>query len=511
MGLIAFQFYWIREVNQANEERFTGSVQTALAEVTNQLALINDINFLRRDFNRQLPVDYLDLQNTRDSIRTIQKSQVSQGGQPMPQDVVNSNFVTFQVDEQTGQVIMSIDFQSFFSGPPGFGTPPNQTMDQSEQRLLLEQQMGRRLSSMQDSWKSHLFGSNNLFRRIDPVLLDTLIHQELVNRGIDLPYKYGITHSSTDEVMINNTVDEEDLDLIRNSSLSANLFPMDLQQKDYELSVYFPRQKNYLMKQALLPLTSSGVLMLVIIGCFAYAIMVILRQKKISEIKNDFINNMTHEFKTPIATVSLATEALQDDDLKQNANLVDRYVQVIREENRRLGMQVEKVLQIATLDKKDVKLKFESTDVHDIIQKALGNIHIMVEKREGQIGHQLLASNPVLEADKVHLTNLVYNLLDNANKYSPDAPQIHIRTENISTGVIIKISDQGIGMTKEAAEKIFDKFYRVSTGNVHDVKGFGLGLAYVKSVIDMHQGTISVKSELGKGSTFKVYLPFKHV
>ena len=311
--------------------------------------------------------------------------------------------------------------------------------------------------------------------------------------------------------MIRNTSEDEDLDLIRNSSLSANLFPMDLQQKDYELSIHFPKQRNYLMRQALVPLTSSGILMLVIIGCFAYAIMVILRQKKLSEIKNDFINNMTHEFKTPIATVSLATEALQDDDLKQNANLVDRYVQVIKDENRRLGMQVEKVLQIATLDKKDVKLKFEQTDVHDIIQKALGNIRIMVENREGHISSQLLAGNPVLEADKVHLTNLIYNLLDNANKYSPDAPEIHIRTENISTGVIIKITDQGIGMTKEAAEKIFDKFYRVSTGNVHDVKGFGLGLAYVKSVIDMHQGTISVKSELGKGSTFKVYLPFKHV
>ena len=512
IGLIAFQFYWIREVSKANEERFTGSVQGALADVTNQLARFNDINFLTRDQNRALPIGYGAMQTARDSIRTIQKSQVNQGMPgPSPQQMMNANVFRMQVDEQTGQVTMSIDIQSFFGPPQGFGMPSNQSLDQAEQQLLMEQQMGRRLQSLQDSWRYHLLGSNNLFKRIDPVILDTLIHQELVNRGIDLPYKYGVTHGSTDEVLIKNTADEADLDFIRNSDLSANLFPMDLDQKDYELAIYFPRQKNYLMKQALVPLTSSGILMLVIIGCFAYAIMVILRQKKISEIKNDFINNMTHEFKTPIATVSLATEALQDDDLKQNANLVDRYVQVIKEENRRLGMQVEKVLQIATLDKKDVKLKFENTDVHDIIQKALGNIRIMVEKREGHIGSQLLAGNPVLEADKVHLTNLIYNLLDNANKYSPEAPEIHIRTENISTGVIIKISDQGIGMTKEAAEKIFDKFYRVSTGNVHDVKGFGLGLAYVKSVIDMHQGTISVKSELGKGSTFKVYLPFKHV
>ena len=481
------------------------------SQVTNKLAMANDLNFLQQDVNRYFPMDYARLQGARDSIKTIQKTRASEGKPtPGPGDMMNSNFVQFQVDERTGSMMVSFDFQAFFG--PQFGSlPDNQRPDPVEQQLLMERQMGRRLNLMQDSWRRHLIGSDNVFERINPVLLDTLLHEELVNRGIDLPYNYGITQKNSGDVKIRNTSDEEELQAIRESDLAATLFPMDLQQKDYQLSIHFPKQRNYLMKQALLPLTSSGILLLVIIGCFAYAIMVILRQKKLSEIKNDFINNMTHEFKTPIATVSLATEALQDDDLKSNAGLVDRYVQVIKDENKRLGMQVEKVLQIATLDKKDFKLKFESADIHDIIQKALANINIMVEKRQGQITSQLLASNPVLEADKVHLTNLIYNLLDNANKYSPDAPEIHIRTENISTGIIIKISDKGIGMAKEAAEKIFDKFYRVSTGNVHDVKGFGLGLSYVKSVIDMHHGNISVKSELGKGSTFKVYLPFTHV
>ena len=506
MGLVAFQFYWIREVNQVNEERFTGNVQAALAEVTNQLARLNDISFLRRDFGNQLPLGYKPRRPAQDSIPTIRKKLVNPA---LAQDFVDANVLWFEIDEQTGSVTMSFDFQEFMA--PGFGFPANQGMSPNDREVFPEEQMRRRLNAMQESWKHHLFGSNDLFERIDPAQLDTLIHQELANRGINLPCLYGITHGSSGEVMLRNTEKEEELDKIKNSNLSVNLFPMDLMQKDYDLSIVFPRQKNYLFKQALLPLTSSGLLILVIIGCFGYAIMVILRQKKLSEIKNDFINNMTHEFKTPIATVSLATEALQDDDLKQNTTLVDRYVQVIRDENRRLGMQVEKVLQIATLDKQDFKLKFENTNVHDIIQKALGNIQIMVDNRQGHISSQLLAGSPVLEADKVHLTNLVYNLLDNANKYSAEAPQIHIRTENISTGVILKISDRGIGMSKEATEKIFDKFYRVSTGNVHDVKGFGLGLAYVKSVIEMHQGTVSVKSEPGKGSTFKVYLPFKHV
>lgn len=510
-GLIAFQFYWIQEVNKVNEERFTRSVQSALVEVTNSLARNNDISFLEQDVNRYMPMDYARLQGARDSIRTIQKTKAAQG-QPVPNaaDFMSAPFFQVQVDEASGTMQVSFDFQAFMN--PQFGPmQEGQLPDVNDQRLLMERQMGRRLDQMQSSWRNHLIGSNNVFERINPVLLDTLLSLELHDRGIDLPYHYGITQKNSDLVRIRNTSDEEALKEIRDSELSANLFPMDLQEKDYHLSIHFPKQRNYLMKQALIPLTSSGILMLVIIGCFAYAIMVILRQKKLSEIKNDFINNMTHEFKTPIATVSLATEALQDDDLKSNTAFVDRYVQVIKEENRRLELQVEKVLQIATLDKKDFRLKFETLDIHDIIQKALTNINIMVEKREGQITSQLLASNSRIEADKVHLTNIIYNLLDNANKYSPDAPQIHIRTENISTGVILKISDHGIGMAKEAVEKIFDKFYRVSTGNVHDVKGFGLGLSYVKSVIDMHHGNISVKSEPGKGSTFKIYLPFTHV
>ena len=169
-------------------------------------------------------------------------------------------------------------------------------------------------------------------------------------------------------------------------------------------------------------------------------------------------------------------------------------------------MQVEKVLQIASLDKKNFKLKLEPTDIHDIIEKALVNINLTVESRGGTISSQLNATNSQLHADKVHLTNIVYNLVDNANKYSPEIPEINIRTENISKGIIIKISDKGIGMSKEAVQKIFDRFFRVSTGNVHDVKGFGLGLSYVKNIVDMHQGEITVKTDLGKGSTFKEYI-----
>jgi two-component system phosphate regulon sensor histidine kinase PhoR len=249
------------------------------------------------------------------------------------------------------------------------------------------------------------------------------------------------------------------------------------------------------------------VLVLVIIGIFGFAVYTIHTQKKISEIKNDFINNMTHEFKTPISTVALACEALQDDDVKKNEAFLKRYISIIQAENKRLGMQVEKVLQMATLDKKDFKLKLEPLDMHEVIDRALGNVNFQIEKREGIIDKQLQASHTSVIADEVHLTNIIYNLLDNANKYSPEKPKISIATKNYNGGIIVKISDNGIGMSKEVTGRIFEKFYREPTGNLHNVKGFGLGLTYVKTILDALGGSISVKSEVAKGSTFEIYLP----
>jgi two-component system phosphate regulon sensor histidine kinase PhoR len=510
LGLIIFQFYWIREVTAANNDRFTQTVQNALNAVTTKLAMQSDNNFLQQGQNREMPFRKARLESIRDTLRTIDARSNSdiQASMERQMDYFNSIF-TVSFDENTGQVYFNVDFEAFMNQPPpGFGPQPG--FNNSSRQLALENQMNNRLEMLKRSWATHLMGSENLFERIDIAQLDAFLDQELKNRGIELDYNYGIVQKTDQTIRYRNTSDINNNKALINSPLEVNLFPMDLVQKDFVLSIDFPKKKNYLIQKALLPLSASGFLMLVVVGCFGYAVKVILRQKKISNIKNDFINNMTHEFKTPIATVSLATEALQDKDLRGNESIVDRYVNVIREENKRLGMQVEKVLQIASLDKKDFELKIEETDVHEVIQKALMNIKLTIEKRGGKLTSQLNAANAIVQADKVHLTNIIYNLADNANKYSTDEPEINIRTENISSGIIIRISDKGIGMSKEAIEKIFDKFYRVSTGNRHDVKGFGLGLSYVKDIVDMHQGEISVKSELGKGSTFKIYLPYQH-
>jgi two-component system phosphate regulon sensor histidine kinase PhoR len=205
--------------------------------------------------------------------------------------------------------------------------------------------------------------------------------------------------------------------------------------------------------------------------------------------------------------VSLACEALQDEDVKKNDTFLKRYISIIEAENKRLGLQVEKVLQMATLEKKDFKLKLETLDIHEIIDQALENVNIQIEKREGVIRKKFEASDKEVVADEVHLTNIIYNLLDNANKYSREKPEITIATKNSKAGIIVEISDKGIGMSKEVLNRIFERFYREPTGNLHDVKGFGLGLTYVKTMLDALGGSIDVKSDVAKGSTFEIYLP----
>ena len=225
--------------------------------------------------------------------------------------------------------------------------------------------------------------------------------------------------------------------------------------------------------------------------------------------KNDFINNMTHEFKTPIATISLAADSITSPMISSDSNKVKRFADIIKQENRRMHGQVEKVLQMAMIEKRDLNLNQSPVDLHEVIQQAVRNIALQVEQKEGEIVTQLNADEPIIEGDPTHISNIIYNLLDNANKYTPERPYIIVSTRNIPEGVEVVVKDNGIGISKEARKHIFEKFYRVHTGNLHDVKGFGLGLSYVKAMMTAHRGRIDVYSEPGKGSSFILVFPFK--
>ncbi|NJO01789.1 MAG: HAMP domain-containing histidine kinase, partial [Bacteroidia bacterium] len=355
--------------------------------------------------------------------------------------------------------------------------------------------------------------NKNIEERLNEKLLRSLLKRELENRGIYIDYTFVVENrrSPQQEPVYLFSARKMPSTEVLSSDFQVNLFPTDIFGHQNILHVYFPHQEAYILKNMWWMFGSSLLFIGLVVYCFAQAVSTIIRQKKISEITNDFINNMTHELKTPISTVSLACEAIQDPDIRQLPRQVDRYLNIIKEENERLGNQVERVLQIAVLDRGDFKLKINSIDLHEIIAKAIRNIVIQIENRDGFIQMDLAAPNPVIEADEVHISNVIYNLVDNANKYSPEAPEISIHTRNVPQGAEIEISDRGQGMSKDTINKIFDKFYRIPTGNIHNVKGFGLGLSYVKTMVEAHGGHISVRSELLKGSVFTLFLPSQFV
>ncbi|WP_238531773.1 sensor histidine kinase [Nitritalea halalkaliphila] len=350
-----------------------------------------------------------------------------------------------------------------------------------------------KIDAMNRAMEELLSGQKAVMERIDPERVISLTQEHLQAKGIQEPFQMGV---ATDEGAFYPLFSEAFADTLSPSeeSIRARLFPKDILGKENYLYLHFPNKSNYIIKQIWLPLSSSVVLMGIIIFCFIYAIRTIIQQKKLSEIKNDFINNMTHEFKTPIATISLAVEALQDPELMHQQRFRERYLQVINQENKRLGEQVEKVLQAATLDKQQFSLKKERLDLHEVLSGCTQQVALQIERKGGQIAF-FGSPGAWVEADPFHLTHIFNNLLDNAIKYSKDAPQVSLRLEAEETYYVVTISDQGIGMSKEALRYIFDKFYRVHTGNVHDVKGFGLGLAYVKAMVEAHKGQVFAESD----------------
>ena len=253
----------------------------------------------------------------------------------------------------------------------------------------------------------------------------------------------------------------------------------------------------------------SLLLILIILSCFVYSLRIIYNQKKISEVKNDFINNMTHELKTPISTVSLALEALQNFDVRNDKQRSLKYLDVSRKEIRRLSTMVEKVLNIASYEKGEIQLNKKYHSINSLVDNVVDIISMQVHKKGGKLNFELLASPDKVFVDKVHINNLLYNLIDNANKYFVEQPKITINTKNYTDGVIIEVYDEGIGISKENLTRIFDKFYRVPTGNIHNIKGYGLGLSYVKDVVEMHGGILNVESELDKGTKFIIQIPYE--
>jgi two-component system, OmpR family, phosphate regulon sensor histidine kinase PhoR len=350
-----------------------------------------------------------------------------------------------------------------------------------------------------------------LQERLHQLQLQEMLSAELRDRGITLPYRFMLQTAAgkaREHIMLTASfVPTPPSGHLPGNEYTVRLFPNDILTAPSYLQVNFPGRQLYVWQSLWLPSAMSLVFTLIILLTFSVTLYTIIRQKKTSEIKNDFINNMTHEFKTPIATISLALDALVNPKVRADDARVNYYARIIKDENKRMHQQVEKVLQTAQLERQNLELALEQVDVHQLIQKAVEPFQLHIEKRQGQLDLKLNASNPIIVADPSHLVNMIGNLLDNANKYSPNAPKITIQTAATPKGLHISVEDQGTGMSREAQKKVFEKFYRVPTGNIHNVKGFGLGLSYVKTMVEAHSGTIHLRSELGKGSRFTLWLP----
>ncbi len=517
IGIIAIQMYWINNAISLNEHRFDQDVSEALNKVISRTEKQMVASKIKKKFNfRKQGIRWY---TPQDSLKRNAKL--------MPHSLTDKHSFSLQKDKINVKIYeeFALDFNGVSINK---NRQKNYSSDTASRdfNIRLENDGPLNLQLLdsletRNRWFSHSkdvtkdifdeFVSINIYNdfnpKIDTVLIDSVIRVELLEQGISAKYEFGITSSLAPSAESNNISEREKK--IAETKFKVNLFPDNIFIKPQFLSVYFPNQATYLLGSMWLMLLVSIVFIIIIVFSFYYTVSTIFKQKKLSEIKNDFISNMTHEFKTPISTISLACEVLSDKTVEKSPDRVSNYIKMIGDENKRLSLLVENILQTAILDKGQLKLKIQSIDIHALIEQTITNIKLQVENKDGEITTKLEATKTIINADRVHVTNIIFNLIDNALKYSNQKPKIIISTKSDEDGIFIGVEDNGIGINKENQKRIFDTMYRVSTGNIHNVKGFGLGLSYVKAVVEKHGGSISVNSELGKGSTFTIFLPFE--
>jgi len=491
-GLILVQLSMIKSASDIREEQFNQLVGNALDVVAVQLEL--DEQRLARESARRGEIP--GMTEKSDGLSNVfPRNNPGKGSLNFSLSYSEKGGYGSYREEIQLQMLDSAASESIL-GIPGI-------MEQSYQ----QQQMVRQwlLNTDWQSWQI-LLQDRTIQERIDTTRLKLILETVMARADINLEYKYAIKNSALAKETI--VFGDKDYKPGNSEQYSQLLFQNDFNgSKPNYLYVYFPNRRQYLFKATGLTIIPTIILTGLLIAIFAYTIMVIYRQKKLSNIKNDFINNMTHELKTPISTISLASQMLQDGTISNTPSTIEHVSKVIHQESKRLSFQVEKVLQMAVFNEGRLKLKLREFDINKLIENVAGNFELRVKSKNGTLITEIKAENAIVKGDEVHITNVIFNLLDNAMKYSKDNPEIRILTENRKDRIMVAVQDNGIGIAKEHHNQIFERFYRVPTGNVHDVKGFGLGLSYVKKIIDLHNGEIKVESALNKGTKFKIYFP----
>ncbi|MEO6901667.1 MAG: HAMP domain-containing sensor histidine kinase [Bacteroidia bacterium] len=513
-GLISIQIYWVNNAITLNEERFEQNVSEAMKSIVYRLEKQLTAASVTRKFNfRKQGVRWFSSPDSlKQSNSFVADSLVDKHSFSLQKKKMNLEVLEEYAADSSGVLIKKTRQKKYSSDT--ISNKFNQLVEAEGPTML------KNFDSIgiENKWFSH---KNNMVKdifdelvsiniynehnsKLDTVLLDSIIQFELLQKGISADYNFTILPSKKARA---SALSSEINPAFYESKYKVNLSPDNVFIEPQILSLLFPNQNRYLLGSMWFLLIISIILMLTLIFSFYYTLSTIFKQKKLSEIKNDFISNMTHEFKTPISTISLACEVLNDKTVDKSPERLIKYVKMIGDENKRLSLLVENILQTAILDKGKFNLKIQSINIHNLIEHTITNIKLQVENKEGEINTELNATSFIINADRVHLTNILFNLIDNALKYTQGKPNILVRTKNDNEGIFISVKDNGIGISKENQKRIFDTMYRVPTGNIHNVKGFGLGLSYVKAVVEKHNGSINVISELGQGSTFTMYLP----
>ena len=498
VGLTAIQFYWVQSAMEIKEQQFGENVGRALHNVVYNIEKVEAANYIKNhNLNGNVPADMssllIDISGPGDSCCfNLNNAAISKKGGV-------SEYVTAEghLIKRDRREVLKQCFRD------------KKNMEQVGKKSKPFSNANSQKTTMVSEIINDLMNMQNLRveERIDPEIVRLLLEEEFQRMNIHTEMNFGVV-SQVHGVLLKEK-DASDAKLISESAYKIKMFPGEFSMYPNYLSVYFPREKGFLLQSMSGVVAISILFIATIIFVFWYSLNVILKQKQLAIVKNDFINNMTHELKTPISTISLACEVLKDKDIPKTEDRLSHYVEVINEENKRLGTLVENVLQSAVWDRPDFKLNKVNLDVHEVINGIVSRFAVQVEAKEGEVITELNALDTLVEADKIHFTNAISNLVDNAIKYCSTKPRIVISTKNVESGIAISVSDNGIGIGKEEQKKIFEKLYRVHTGNLHDVKGFGLGLSYVKAIVDQHQGEIQVKSQLGEGSTFILFIPKK--
>ena len=503
IGIIAVQLYWINNALESKKAQFKNEVQKSLGSVSERINEKEQAQFekeIEGIIENKGLADNAQIKNYLfQQIDTTTKQKFTFGATileenfKLPTDFLDNDSIIYtrvsgKKDFFQSKLIKGVD--NIFS-----------TINQKRFSLT------KRLTSIEKAQFSEILKDINsnkpIYQRISNNELKATIKEELEKKNIYLDFKYGVYSKDGLATKLKSgyyTINKKD-------SENYPLFFDADGEVDYKLYVTFPKKNKHILSGI------SGILLLslffifIIIVAFSSSLYQLIRQKKISEIKTDFINNMTHEFKTPIATINLALDSIKNPKIINDNEKVLRYVKMIRDENKRMHSQVENVLRISKLEKNQLEITKETIDMHDIIEDAIIRIGLLIDDKKGSVNTHLQAIITEIPGNQFHLTNVIVNILENAIKYTKGAPEINVYSESTNKFFILKIKDEGIGMSKVVQKQVFDKFYREQKGNIHDVKGHGLGLAYVKEIVEKHHGTVFVESEKGAGSIFTVKLP----